>query len=132
MNLDSFLIVDDSSTARMIIRRCIEIAGWHGREFLEAGDGKEAWQILQERRVDLVVSDLNMPGWSGRTLLQRIKSTPGLSSTCVVVITSSKNPHQEAELKAAGASFVLDKPVSPAVIFHTLAALSADGGEGRA
>ncbi|MGD0153879.1 MAG: response regulator [Thermacetogeniaceae bacterium] len=119
-NLNSFLIVDDSGTARMIIRQCIEIAGFHGKEFFEARDVKEAWQILQQQKVDLIVTDLNMPGLDGRDLLRLIKGAPELSSTCVIVITSTKNPAKEAELRDLGASSVLDKPVSPACIYQVL------------
>lgn len=128
-NLNSFLIADDSSTARMIIRQCIEIAGFHGKEFLEARDGKEAWQILQHHRVDMVFTDLNMPELDGRALLKLIKSMPELSSTCVIVITSTKNPAKEAELRDLGASSVLDKPVSPASIYQTLTAFTRNDSE---
>lgn len=126
LNLNSFLIVDDSGTARMIIRQCIEIAGFHGREFLEARNVKEAWQILQQQKVDLIVTDLNMPGLDGRALLRLIKDAPELSSTCVIVITSAKNPAKEAELRDLGASSVLDKPISPACIYQVLRNLTRD------
>ncbi len=128
-NLNSFLIADDSGTARMIIRQCIEIAGFHGKEFLEARDGKEAWQILQHQRVDMVFTDLNMPGLDGRALLKLIKSTPELSSTCVIVITSTNNPAKEAELRDSGVSSVLGKPVSPASIYQALRALTRNERE---
>ena len=123
-DLNSFLIVDDSGTARMIVKQCIEIAGFHGKEFLEARDGKEAWRILHQQRVDMVFTDLNMPGLDGRALLERIKSTPELANTCVVVITSASNPAKEAELRDAGASCVLGKPVSPANVYQALTALT--------
>lgn len=123
-DLNSFLIVDDSGTARMIVKQCIEIAGFHGKEFLEARDGQEAWQLLQQQRVNMVFTDLNMPGLDGRALLERIKSTPELANTCVVVITSANNPAKEAELRDAGASCVLGKPISPASVYQALMALS--------
>ena len=59
--INTFLIVDDSSTARMIIKQCIEIAGFRDRAFIEARNGEEAWQIVQHVRVDMIITDLNMP-----------------------------------------------------------------------
>jgi two-component system chemotaxis response regulator CheY len=121
--IDIFLLVDDSGTARMIIKQCIEIAGFRDRAFIEARNGEEAWQILQHMRVDMIITDLYMPGMDGRMLLERIKATPGLSSIPVIVATSASNPEQEAELLGLGASAVLAKPVSPAGMLKTLAAV---------
>ena len=62
-------------------------------------------------------------------LLQRLKTTPEFSSIPVIVVTSTSNPAQEAELIGLGASTVLGKPVSPAVMHRTLAALKRNGRE---
>ena len=122
--IDIFLIVDDSGTARMIIKQCIEIVGFRDRAFVEARNGEEAWQILQNMRVDMIITDLHMPGMGGRMLLERIKTTPDLSSIPVIVATSASNPEKEAELLGLGASAVLAKPVSPAGMYRTLTALN--------
>jgi two-component system chemotaxis response regulator CheY len=126
-DINVFLIVDDSITARMIIKQCIEIAGFRGRAFIEARNGEEAWQILQHVPVDLIVTDLNMPVLDGWMLLERIKTTAAVSSTPVIVVTSSTNAAQEAELISLGASAVMGKPVSPAEVFRTLTAVIGTG-----
>jgi two-component system chemotaxis response regulator CheY len=123
-DINIFLIVDDSSTARMIIKRCIEIAGFRDRAFIEARNGEDAWQILQHVRADMIITDLNMPELDGRMLLERIKTTPAFSSIPVIVATSTSNPAQEAELIGLGALAVLGKPVSPAGMYRTLATLN--------
>lgn len=127
--LSSFLIVDDSGMSRMLIRQCIENVGFEDCEFLEARDGEEAWQLLQQQKVDLVLTDLNMPKMDGHTLLRQIKNTPEFCSVRVILITSSKNSAREAELMCSGASAVLDKPISPTTIYQALMSLSDDKSE---
>jgi len=107
------VIVDDSSTARMFIRRCLEIAGCQDAVFLEAGNGKEALAILQAEPADFVVADLNMPVLDGTGLLKWIKSSPKLHLVPVVIVSSACSPAREKELLALGAYAVLSKPVSP-------------------
>jgi two-component system chemotaxis response regulator CheY len=119
----TFLIVDDSNTARMIVKQCIEIAGFRDWTFIEARNGEDAWEILQHSNVDIVITDLNMPALDGRMLLKRIKAAPAVSSIPVVVVTSTTNPAQEAELIGLGASAVLGKPVSPANVYRILVGL---------
>lgn len=116
------LIVDDSSTARMFIRRCLEIAGCQNALFMEAPNGKEALAILKKETADFVVADMNMPEMDGKNLLRRIKASPKLNMLPVVIISSATNPAQEQELLALGAYAVLSKPVSPPQL------LSAIGG----
>ena len=120
---NTILIVDDSSTARMIIKQCIEIAGFRDWAFIEARNGEDAWEILQHERVEMIFTDLNMPVLDGRMLLKRVKTTSAVSSTPVIVVTSSINPAQEADLIGLGASAVVGKPVSPAKVYKVLAGL---------
>jgi two-component system chemotaxis response regulator CheY len=119
----TILIVDDSMTARMIVRRCLEIAGFRDVGYLEANNGCAAWQLLQQRPVDLVLTDLNMPGWDGRRLLEKIKADPLTAETWVIVVTSSSNRVGDWELIKAGADAVLSKPVSPAKVYQVLLTL---------
>jgi two-component system, chemotaxis family, chemotaxis protein CheY len=56
--LNSIIVADDSTTARMIIRRCLQIAGCSSAKFLEAHDGGQALELARNNDVDLVVTDL--------------------------------------------------------------------------
>ncbi len=118
--VSTVILADDSATARMVIRRCFEIAGLHEATFLEGVNGREALELARENEVDLIISDLNMPEMDGSELLDSIKSDADLESIPVVMITSSKNEAMEAELLEKGALKVLSKPVSPAVIAGVL------------
>ncbi len=110
------MVVDDSATSRMFIKRCLEMVFTDEEEiaFNEAGDGKEALAKLKETPADLVFIDLNMPVMDGATLLRWIKSSPKLTDLPVVVITSVDNPAKRQELKDLGAVDVLSKPIAPA------------------
>jgi two-component system chemotaxis response regulator CheY len=118
------VLVDDSRTSRMFIRRCFEISCLQEIDFHEAADGAEALVLLQRvSDVDLLVTDLNMPNMDGEMLLKRVQEDQTLSAVPVVVITSAGNPAKEAELLAQGAFAVLNKPVSPATLNDKLGAI---------
>lgn len=123
-------IVDDSGTARMFIRRCLEIAGFQAAEIIEAENGKDALEKIRTAPVDLLLTDLTMPVMDGTTLLKWIKANPKMSALPVLVISSAGNPAKEIELKALGAMGVLDKPVSPAKLNTLLHDFLDEGGQG--
>ena len=122
----TIIIADDSSTARMIIKRCLEIAGFGESQMLEARDGTEALELAKKNSVDLLVTDLNMPKMDGRSLLKHVKSSPRLSDLPVLVITSANNQAKEEELKNMGAFAILGKPVSPAKVAEALEKLKTE------
>ena len=117
---NSIIITDDSKTARMIIRRCLKIAGYHESSFMEANDGQEALEIAKKEQVDLMVIDLNMPNMDGRSLLKRVKGSPKLNHIPVLVISSLVSEAKAKELKDLGAFATLSKPVSPADLAKVL------------
>ena len=124
------IIADDSDTARMFIRRCLEIVGLREAEFIEAANGREALKSAKEEPPDLLVTDLNMPVMDGETLLKWVKTSPRLVDLPVLVVTSAGNPAKEAQLKELGAFAVLNKPVSPAPLLKILAPLLAEDSDG--
>ncbi|APG27306.1 histidine kinase [Syntrophotalea acetylenivorans] len=118
--MNRIVIADDSATARMFIRRCLEIVGLGEATLVEAEHGREALSLLKEEDADLLLTDLNMPVMDGATLLKWVKSSPRLHDLPVLVITSAGNPAKEQELLSLGAFGVLNKPVSPAVLMDAL------------
>ena len=123
MKLKRVIIADDSGMARMFIRRCLEIAGLAESEFLEGANGEEVIKLLKEKPADLVVTDLNMPVMNGLELLKRIKASPRLHNTPVLVITSTTNQKKVKELNEVGALAVLGKPISPSTVASAIAPL---------
>jgi len=114
------IIADDSATARMFIRRCLEIIGLSDAEYVEVENGKEALAAAKEKMPDILLTDLNMPVMDGETLLKWVKASPKLCELPVIVITSAGNPAKEAQLLKLGARQVINKPVSPPVMLKAL------------
>ncbi len=79
------LVVDDSVTTRTLQKAALEAAGY---EVLVASEGAEAWRTLQERPVDLVVTDVDMPRMDGFTLTEMIRRSRSLAALPVVLVTA--------------------------------------------
>ena len=114
------IIADDSATARMFIKRCLQIIGLGEAEIIEVEHGKDALAAAKSQPIDLLLTDLNMPVMDGETLVKWVKASPKLSELPVVVITSAGNPAKEAQLLELGAYRVINKPVSPPLLMDAL------------
>ncbi len=118
MKKNTILIVDDSPTSRLIIKRCFEIAGFPDAEYLFAGDGLEALQIIDEREIDVLVTDLNMPKCGGLQLLDEIAKRGSRANLKVIVVSSI------AEAIVSGDRpfqvGIVKKPISPQKIVAVL------------
>ena len=78
----TILIVDDSASLRQVVRMTLAGAGY---EVLEAANGQEALDVLDGRKVHLIVSDVNMPLMDGIALLRNIKVHPNYKFTPVII-----------------------------------------------
>ena len=77
------LVADDEPGVRLLLHKALSAAGF---EVLTAADGQEAWTIAEQQPVDLILTDVNMPGMDGHTLLRRVRQLkPDLP---VIVMTS--------------------------------------------
>jgi two-component system chemotaxis response regulator CheY len=118
------LIVDDSVTARMMIRRCLEIAGFPDAEFREASHGREALELLRQEPADIVFTDLNMPEMGGKAFIRHMKGSPKLNSIPIIVISSITNEREEEELRSSGVVMVIRKPLSPMAVMDAVEAVN--------
>lgn len=121
INLDeacNIMIVDDSSTARVFMKKTFEKAGFTNKNFIMAGDGQQALNMLPGESVNLIVTDLIMPVIDGHELIKRVKAMPSHRALPIIVTTSSSNPAKEEELIAAGAELVLTKPIEPEALLE--------------
>ena len=116
MECTRVLIVDDSATSRMIIKRCFQIAGYGELDYTEAEDGLAALSLLQEESFDLIVSDIKMPKMDGTTMVRKLRLNPATAEVPVVIISSVGNEALEEQLKGSGVRSIIKKPVSPAKI----------------
>jgi len=97
-----FLVVDDFSTMRRIVRNLLKELGFTNVD--EAEDGAIALQKLQGGGFDFVVSDWNMPNMDGLTLLQTVRATPALKHLPVLMITAEAKKENIIAAAQAGAS----------------------------
>lgn len=107
------LIVDDSSVMRKIVERALRQAGLNLTRVVEAASGVEGLAALAEERVDLIVSDINMPVMDGLEFvrqLQRRSLAPGVP---VVMITTEGGEEHVRQALAAGAQGYIRKPFTP-------------------
>jgi len=100
------LLADDSLTTRTLERSILESAGY---EVIVAADGVEAWELLQERGADVVVSDVEMPRMDGFTLTETIRSSPRFRQIPVVLVTGLAREEDRARGLAVGANAYLVK-----------------------
>jgi len=115
MSIDNIraLIVDDSSVMRKIIQRSLAQSGVNLVEVYEAGNGQEALAVLAERRVDLILSDINMPVMDGLEFVQRLKSVPNAEGVPVVMITTEGGEARVLQALSSGAKGYIRKPFTP-------------------
>jgi two-component system chemotaxis response regulator CheY len=121
----SILIVDDSSTSRMIIQRCIEMTGCEVDCFMTAENGIDALtQLDGETNVDLIVSDINMPKMDGQTFVRLLKNKSVTAQIPIVITSSIADGSIENEMRKLGITRVIKKPVSPEKILNALGGVS--------
>ena len=109
----SALIVDDSSVMRKIIERALRHAGLSLEEVLEASCGTEALELLRHRRVDLILSDINMPHMDGLEFLRQLRAEKLAPDVPVVMITTESSEDHVWKAIAAGANGYIRKPFTP-------------------
>jgi two-component system chemotaxis response regulator CheY len=104
------LVVDDSAAIRKILQRVLRQTGMAIGTIHEAGDGQEALERLRKQRIDLVLSDINMPKMDGLQLLASLRASPEWRTIPVVMITTEGGETKVAEAVKLGASGYVRKP----------------------
>jgi two-component system, chemotaxis family, chemotaxis protein CheY len=115
------LVVDDFKNTRKIIRFQLRSLGYS--EVIEADNGEEALQLLQETTVNLVISDWNMPVMTGYQLLQNIRKDKSLSKIPFIMITAEGQPDSIIKAIRAGTSQYIIKPFTLEILKEKLGKL---------
>lgn len=113
-----FLVVDDFSTMRRIVRNLLKELGFTNVD--EAEDGVIALQKLRSSEFDFVVSDWNMPNMTGIELLRAMRADPGLKHLPLLMITAEAKKENIIEAAQAGASGYIVKPFTAATLSEKL------------
>ena len=112
----SVMIVDDSPAMRSFIRRILDLSGVDVQECIEANDGQEALETLNNRSVDVILTDINMPRMNGEQLVRCLESDELLSRIPVIVVSTDRTENRLREMLALGAKGYVTKPFSPEVL----------------
>jgi two-component system chemotaxis response regulator CheY len=119
----TLLIVDDSAMMRKIVLRALTLAGLDFQKVLEAGDGREALQLLKENEVELIMCDINMPVMDGLALLRALREENVAAGVPVVMVTTESSAEHVREAVAVGASGYIRKPFTPEHVKQKVTAL---------
>ncbi|MFZ5707784.1 MAG: response regulator [Pseudomonadota bacterium] len=106
----SILTVDDSSSLRMATRIALSGAGY---TVTEAADGREGLTKAQDRKFDMIITDLNMPNMDGLSMIREIRKLPIQAGTPIIFLTTESDDAVKQQAKAAGATGWLVKPFVP-------------------
>ena len=109
-----YLIVDDFSTMRRIVRGLLKEMGCNNAD--EAEDGQAALQMLKAQKFDFVVSDINMPNMNGFDLLKAIKADAQLMHLPVLMVTAEARKEDIVRAAQEGAAGYIVKPFTKATL----------------
>ncbi len=106
------LIVDDSRIMRNIVKNTLKSLKFPEEIFLEASDGRQAWELLEAQEVNLLLLDWNMPALNGIDLVKKLRAVAKFQKLPIIMITSEAAKYSVIEAVKAGVSDYLVKPVT--------------------
>lgn len=113
----SIMTVDDSASMRQMVAFTLKGAGY---EVVEAADGVEALGKAKSKKVDLVITDLNMPNKDGIALIRELRALPDYKFTPILMLTTESGDNKKQAGKAAGATGWIVKPFNPDQLLKTV------------
>jgi len=125
------LVVDDSNSIRAVIKKIVTISGFKMDKCLEAGNGREAMELLADNWVDVIISDINMPEVNGLEFLELLAKNDTLKEIPVIMITTEGSDQRMKEAFACGAKGFIKKPFLPEEIKKVLYEVIGVGNDGQ-
>ncbi|WP_018151825.1 response regulator [Leeia oryzae] len=113
----TILTVDDSASIRQMVAFTLKSAGY---TVLEAVDGNAGLNTAKSNSIDLVLTDQNMPGMDGLTLIKHLRALPQYRSTPILMLTTEAGETMKQQGRAAGATGWLVKPFDPAKLLEVV------------
>jgi two-component system, chemotaxis family, chemotaxis protein CheY len=105
------LITEDSPTMRSLLVSTIETL--EGCEVVEASSGFEALRLLPREKIDLIITDINMPDINGLELISYVKNNPNYRDIPLFIISTERGEKDREKGLALGADEYLTKPFDP-------------------
>ena len=106
----TILTVDDTASMRQMISFTLNSVG---HEVIQAGDGAEALKLLEGKKVDLVIADVNMPNMDGLTLVKSLRALAEYKFTPILMLTTESQEAKRQQGKSVGATGWIVKPFNP-------------------
>ncbi|HDI78203.1 MAG TPA: response regulator [Desulfobacteraceae bacterium] len=106
----SILIVDDAVSMRGLVSLTLKKAGYG---VIEASNGKDALKKLSGSKVNMIITDLNMPEMDGIEFIKAVKKMPGYKFIPIVMLTTESQAEKKREGQMAGAKAWIVKPFKP-------------------
>jgi len=122
----TFLIVDDSASMRQLIAFTIKDAGY---DVLLAENGKDALDKMSKAKVDMVITDLNMPEMDGITFIRELRGKADYKFVPIVMLTTESQEAKKQEGRAVGASGWIVKPFSPSQLMDVVKKFMKERGQ---
>ncbi len=107
------LIVDDEAYIRLLIEQTLEDLEERGVKLLEADNGSDALEIIQNERPQLVFLDVMIPKMNGFELCRKVKQELKLEGIFIVFLTAKGQEYDQLTGKEAGADIYMTKPFDP-------------------
>jgi two-component system chemotaxis response regulator CheY len=106
----TIMVVDDSISIRQVVGIALRQAGY---DVIEGVDGRDALAKLSGQKVNLIISDVNMPNMDGISFVRELKTRPAYKFTPVLMLTTESQEDKKEQGKAAGARAWMVKPFKP-------------------
>lgn len=116
----TILVVDDSSSFRNVVSLALKDAGY---QVIQACDGKDALGKLDGKKINLIISDVNMPVMDGLSFVRAAKQLAAYRFTPIIMLTTEAGENKKAEGKAAGVRAWVVKPFQPPVLLDAVSKL---------
>ncbi|MFH0730007.1 MAG: response regulator [Pseudomonadota bacterium] len=113
----TILIVDDARSMRGLVSMTLKGAGY---EVIDACDGQDALAQITGKKIQMVITDLNMPNMNGIELIKALKSDPAFKFLPMVMLTTESDDAKKKEGQMAGAKAWIVKPFKPETVLNVV------------
>lgn len=113
----TILTVDDTASMRQMISFTLHSVG---HDVIQASDGQEALKVIEGKKVDLVIADINMPNMDGITLLKSLRALADYKFTPILMLTTESQEAKRQQGKVAGATGWIVKPFNPEQLLNVV------------
>ena len=117
MSTLSALLADDSLSARNLLRKALQHAGF---TVTETKDGTEAWQLASHNNYDLILADLYLPKLDGIALTRKLRQHPDYATTPILAVSNNNASNKKDAIREAGASGLIRLPITPEELLKVL------------